>query len=78
MLTVMDVVTVLFELFALHQATAEAITKILTMEIFLRFGFPRSLRCDNGTQFFLVVQQLAHSMGSIYSGWQIICLVPTL
>ena len=51
MLIIMDVATWYFELFALPQATAEAITTTLTLEVFLCFGLPKPLRFNNGTQF---------------------------
>ena len=69
LLSVMDVTTVFFEMFPLRQATAETISSILTVEIFLRYGFPRSQRCDNGTQFISsVMQQLAQST-NIHLQW---------
>ena len=61
--TIMDIASSYFEMFSMPKATAEAISKILTEEIFLRYGFPKALRCDNGTQFIsTVIKQLAQSM----------------
>ena len=69
LLTVMDVATGFFEMFSLKQASAEAISTILLLEVFLRYGFPKSLRCDNGTQFISsIVQQLAQST-NIHLQW---------
>ncbi|KAL0860421.1 hypothetical protein ABMA27_009813 [Loxostege sticticalis] len=51
------------ELFALDTATAENCALTLINEIFLRYGFPRRVISDNGTQFVsAVMQQVAFCM----------------
>lgn len=45
------------ELFALTEATAGKCAKILIDEVFLRFGVPRRILSDNGTQFVTAVMQ---------------------
>ena len=61
--SVMDIATGFLELFPLPTASAEAITRILSEDVFLRYGFPKSLRCDNGMQFVsAVMKQVAASM----------------
>ena len=45
------------ELFPLVQATAEKCATILINEIFLRYGFPRRIISDNGTQFVSAIMQ---------------------
>ncbi|XP_022837616.1 uncharacterized protein LOC111364804 [Spodoptera litura] len=47
------------ELFALRDATAESCAKALIEEVFLRYGFPRRVISDNGTQFVSAVMQKA-------------------
>ena len=65
--TVMDVPTGFLELFPMVKSTAEAITQVLTNEVFLRFGFPKYICCDNGPQFLSsIITQMAHSMGIQY------------
>lgn len=52
------------ELFSLSEATAEVCAKTLLDEVFLRFGLPRRLVSDNGTQFIsAVMQQLTYCLG---------------
>lgn len=63
-LIVEDVSTRWVELFPLTEATAERCATILLEEIFLRYGMPRSLITDNGTQFIsAIMQQLTHILG---------------
>ena len=63
-LTAMDIATGYIELYPIRTATAEIIIAVLTEGIFLRYGFPKALRCDNGTQFTsAVMKQVAESMG---------------
>ena len=51
------------ELFALNLATAENCAITLFNEVFLRFGIPRRLHSDNGTQFkSAVVQKLTYCL----------------
>lgn len=45
------------ELFGLQKATAEECAKVLINEVFLRFGLPRKLISDNGTQFISSIMQ---------------------
>ena len=52
-----DVATKWVELFPLEIATAEAVAKTFINEICLRFGTPRKLISDNGTQFVSQVMQ---------------------
>lgn len=52
-----DVATRWVELFALEHATAEVCATTLINEIFLRFGFPRRVISDNGTQFVSAIMQ---------------------
>lgn len=52
------------ELFALCDATAESCAKALIEEVFMRYGFPRRVISDNGTQFVSAVMQKAmHVLG---------------
>lgn len=51
------------ELFPLIEATAEHCATTLLDEIFLRYGIPRRLITDNGTQFIsAIMQQLTHML----------------
>ena len=50
-----DVASRWVEIFPLQEATAEACAKILIDEMFLRYGLPRRLKCDNGVQFISAV-----------------------
>lgn len=52
-----DCATRWVELFPLVQATAEACAKALIDEVFLRFGLPRRIISDNGTQFISGIMQ---------------------
>jgi hypothetical protein len=52
-----DVATRWVELFALDVASAENCAMTLVNEIFLRYGVPRRLTSDNGTQFVSAVMQ---------------------
>lgn len=45
------------ELFALAEASAENCATILLNEVFLRYGIPRRVHSDNGTQFISAVMQ---------------------
>ncbi|GBM26817.1 Transposon Ty3-I Gag-Pol polyprotein [Araneus ventricosus] len=56
-LVVEDVATRWVELFALTNATARENVTVLMEEIFLRFGLPRRVISDNGTQFVSAVMQ---------------------
>ncbi|XP_041973495.1 uncharacterized protein LOC121729152 [Aricia agestis] len=47
------------ELFALCDATAESCAKVLIEEVFLRYGLPRRVISDNGSQFVSAVMQKA-------------------
>lgn len=59
-----DVATRWVKLFPLKRATAEECTKILLTEIILRYGTPRRIISDNGTQFVSsVLQQLTYCLG---------------
>lgn len=59
-----DVATRWVELFALVDATAETCSRVLLEEYFLRYGLPRRVVSDNGTQFVsAVMQQCMHLMG---------------
>ncbi|KAJ8720901.1 hypothetical protein PYW08_006366 [Mythimna loreyi] len=59
-----DVATRWVELFPLVDATAEACSRVLLEEYFLRYGLPRRVISDNGTQFVsAVMQQCMHLMG---------------
>ncbi|GBM06018.1 hypothetical protein AVEN_49406-1 [Araneus ventricosus] len=56
-----DVATRWVELFALTNATARECATVLMEEIFLRFGLPRRVISDNGTQFVsAVIQQMCY------------------
>lgn len=56
-LVVEDLATRWIELFKLKEATAEACAEIMLNEIFMRFGVPRRIVSDNGTQFVSAVTQ---------------------
>lgn len=59
-----DTATRWVELFALRVATAEACARCLIDEIVLRYGTPRRVVSDNGTQFVSeVMQKVAHCLG---------------
>lgn len=59
-----DVATRWVELFALKSATAEACARCLIDEVILRYGTPRRVISDNGTQFVSAIMQLvAHCLG---------------
>lgn len=63
-LIVEDVTSRWVELFALNVATAEACARTLIEEVILRFGVPRRIISDNGTQFVTaVMQQVAFCLG---------------
>lgn len=47
------------ELFALNDATAETCAKALIEEVFMRYGLPRRVISDNGSQFVSAVMQKA-------------------
>jgi hypothetical protein len=72
-LIVEDVATRWVELFALENATAENCAKVLIDEVFLRYGIPRRLTTDNGTQFISSIMQqvtyclkISHSFTPVY------------
>lgn len=46
-----DVVTGWVEPFPIPEASAKVINKLLIEEVCLRYGTPRTVRCDNGAQF---------------------------
>ncbi|KOC58835.1 Pol polyprotein [Habropoda laboriosa] len=51
------------ELFPLSQATAENCAVVLMEEVFLRYGVPRRIISDNGTQFISkIMQKLLHCL----------------
>lgn len=50
-LTVVDYFSKFPLLFPLRTATAKGVCKILEDQVFLLFGVPRSVVCDNGPQF---------------------------
>ncbi|KAJ8928856.1 hypothetical protein NQ314_018522 [Rhamnusium bicolor] len=56
-LIVEDISTKWVELFGLVRATAEDCARVLIDEIFLRFGLPRRIISDNGTQFVSSIMQ---------------------
>lgn len=56
-LLIEDVASRWVELFALCDATAESCTRVLLEEVFLRYGFPRRVISDNGTQFVSAIMQ---------------------
>ncbi|GFW50461.1 protein NYNRIN [Trichonephila clavipes] len=59
-----DYTTKWVELFPLKQATAKECAMTLLNEVFLRYGVPRRLISDNGTQFVsAVMQQLCFCLG---------------
>ncbi|GBN22626.1 Retrovirus-related Pol polyprotein from transposon 297 [Araneus ventricosus] len=59
-----DTSTKWVELFALEDATAQNCAKFLIEEVFLRYGLPRRLISDNGTQFVsAVMQQTCNFLG---------------
>lgn len=62
-LIVEDTATRWVELFALRQATADSCARVLLDEVFLRYGVPRRIISDNGTQFVSgVMQYLLHCL----------------
>lgn len=72
-LIIEDVASKWIELFALKDATAEACASTLINEIFLRYGLPRKIISDNGTQFVsAVIQkvtyclQIHHTLTPVY------------
>ncbi|KAJ3648391.1 hypothetical protein Zmor_020198 [Zophobas morio] len=56
-LIVEDYATRWVELFTLAEASAEACATTLVTEVFLRYGIPRRIVSDNGTQFISAVMQ---------------------
>lgn len=61
-----DPATKWVELFALKSATAEACARVLIDEVILRYGTPRRVISDNGTQFVAeVMQYVAHTLGFV-------------
>ncbi|GBM07666.1 Retrovirus-related Pol polyprotein from transposon 412 [Araneus ventricosus] len=59
-----DTSTKWVELFVLEDATAQNCAKFLIEEVFLRYGLPRRLISDNGTQFVsAVMQQTCNFLG---------------
>lgn len=63
-LIVEDVCSRWVELFALEAATSAECAKVLTEEVFLRYGVPRRMISDNGVQFVgAVMQQACHALG---------------
>ncbi|XP_052739581.1 uncharacterized protein LOC128198386 [Bicyclus anynana] len=63
-LIVQDNATRWVELFALESATAEACAETLLNEVILRYGLPRRLTSDNGSQFVsAVMQKLCFCLG---------------
>ncbi|GBN09022.1 Transposon Tf2-6 polyprotein [Araneus ventricosus] len=59
-----DTSTKWVELFALEDATAQNCAKFLIEEVFLRYGLPRRLISDNGTQFVsAAMQQTCNFLG---------------
>lgn len=61
-----DPTTKWVELFALKVATAEACARVLIDEIILRYGTPRRVISDNGTQFVAeVMQYVAYTLGFV-------------
>lgn len=57
-----DTATRWTELFALRDATAEACSRILIEEYFMRFGLPRRIISDNGVQFVSAVMRQCMSV----------------
>lgn len=58
-----DCATRWVELFALERATAHECATTLIEEVFLRYGIPRRIICDNGPQFTsAVLQQVCHTL----------------
>lgn len=58
-----DTATKWVELFPLKRATAEECAKVLITEIFMRYGVPRKVISDNGTQFVShIMQKVTHCM----------------
>lgn len=63
-LIIEDTVSRWVEIFPLQQATAETCADVLINEVFLRFGLPRRIISDNGTQFISgIMQQVSHCLG---------------
>ncbi|KAJ8732934.1 hypothetical protein PYW07_015533 [Mythimna separata] len=54
-----DVASRWVEIFPMVNSTADACAQILIEEVFLRYGFPRRIISDNGTQFVSAVMQKA-------------------
>ncbi|GFT92255.1 hypothetical protein TNCV_4092911 [Trichonephila clavipes] len=65
-LIIEDCTTKWFELFALPNATAKECAITLTKEVLLRYGIPRSLISNNGTQFVSEVMQQICYLLNIY------------
>lgn len=63
-LIIEDTATKWVELFPLVQASADACARKLIDEIFLRYGVPRKMISDNGTQFVSsIMQKVTHCLG---------------
>lgn len=63
-----DLATRWVELFVLENATAETCATTLLNEVFLRFGLPRRMISDNGTQFVsAIMQQIAFTLNIKHS-----------
>lgn len=64
LLTVEDMLSKWVEAFPLKRATAAEVIRILTTEIFPRFGYPEFLKCDRGAHFKnQMMQELAEMTG---------------
>lgn len=64
LLTVEDMLSKWVEAFPLKRATASEVIRILTTEIFPRFGYPEFLKCDRGAHFKnQMMQELAEMTG---------------
>ncbi|KAJ8909250.1 hypothetical protein NQ315_012582, partial [Exocentrus adspersus] len=62
-LIIEDYATRWIELFALESATADQCAWTLVYEVFLRYGFPRRLISDNGSQFISsIMQQITYCL----------------
>ncbi|KAJ0169627.1 hypothetical protein K1T71_014812 [Dendrolimus kikuchii] len=67
-LIIEDVASRWVELFSLKEATAENCAFTLINEVFLRYGVPRRLISDNGTQFVsAIMQQVTYCLGIKHS-----------